>query len=131
MGLVLKELMAIVVNFPHQEKESFIAQKEGYQKNRPRKKGNMSCLRVQGKSDNYPFRSTICLLKYYYIPLPSYYVFFILSCFIYIVMTTRKIIVSKTTKTEKMRIHLILESTMMTGMLRNDEIVTEFETNSF
>jgi hypothetical protein len=62
MGLVLKELMAILVNFLHQEKESFIAQKEGYQKNRPRKKGNMSCLRVQGKSDNYSFGSTICLL---------------------------------------------------------------------
>ena len=52
MVLVLKELMAIVVNFP-QEKELFITQKERCQMNRHRKKGNWSCLRVQGKSDNY------------------------------------------------------------------------------
>ena len=52
MVLVLKELMAIVVNFP-QEKELFRAQKGGCQMNRPRKEGNRSCLRVQGKSDNY------------------------------------------------------------------------------
>ena len=58
MGLILKELMGTVVNFP-QEKELFKAQTGGYQMNRHRKKGNRSSLRVQGNCDKFDFVRSI------------------------------------------------------------------------